>query len=81
MRVVQAPPIQFKCQSCGATNEGEPHEFEPLPTMPPTWRVVCAFCRCASTCSPPALIAKLVGAMGPSEILATLNDRLGRMGL
>ena len=61
MRVVAAPPIQFKCDACGAVNEGEAHEFLPLHTMPPSFRARCAFCRCETTCFPRALVARVAG--------------------
>lgn len=58
MIVVEAPPIQFKCNHCGATCQGQPEEFVPLYTMPPTWRTQCGFCRGLVTCSPTPLIAR-----------------------
>ena len=61
MKVVEAPPIQFTCDSCGARNEGDASEFRARHTMPPTWVAQCAFCRCESVCSPAPLIAALVG--------------------
>lgn len=61
MKVVQEPPIRFRCDSCGAQNEGRPDEFRQMNTMPPTWRAACAFCHATTTCSPSPLIARLVG--------------------
>lgn len=61
MRVIQPPSIQFKCDSCGAVNEGQPDEFTPRNTMPPSWIASCGFCYCKQTVFPSALIAKTVG--------------------
>lgn len=59
MRVTKAPPIEFTCNACGAVNAGEPHEFTPKRTMPPTWLATCAFCGSLETCCPkPLLVAQ-----------------------
>jgi hypothetical protein len=58
MRVVKAPPIQFKCTSCRATNEGDASEFKEQHTMPPSFLATCAFCGFTNTCFPSALIAR-----------------------
>ncbi len=61
MKVLKAPPITFKCEACGALNEGEPDEFEPQNTMPPSWTAECGFCHCRVRCFPSALIARAAG--------------------
>jgi hypothetical protein len=61
MKVLKPPPIVFRCEACGATNEGEPDEFEPQNTMPPSWTAECGFCHCRVQCFPSALIARAAG--------------------
>ena len=61
MKVVAAPKITFRCSSCGATNEGDPDEFEEQNTMPPSWIAECAFCQCRVRCFPAPLMARTVG--------------------
>lgn len=58
MRVVAAPAIQFKCEACGAVNEGDPSDFRERHTMPPSYVARCAFCKLDSVCFPSALIAR-----------------------
>lgn len=79
MRVVQAPPIQFKCGSCGAINQGEAEEFVSQNTRPPTWAASCAYCRAVTHCSPLPLIARFVGAMSSNEVLGEIGERLAAM--
>ncbi len=61
MRVVEAPGIKFRCDSCGAVNEGSSDEFREQNTMPPSWMASCAFCGSESRCFPACLIARHVG--------------------
>ncbi len=61
VKVVSAPPLIFRCTSCGATCEGEEKDFKEQHTMPPTWKVKCGYCNLTNTVSPSALISKLVG--------------------
>jgi hypothetical protein len=61
MKIISSPKITFKCDSCGATNEGEPEEFEEQNTMPPSWLAECGFCRCRVRCFPTPLIARAAG--------------------
>lgn len=70
MRVKQAPAIEFKCSSCSAANEGEPHEFDELHTMPPSFRATCAFCRATNICFPPPLLARAAAREGSSGLPA-----------
>ena len=72
MRVIKAPPIQFKCESCGAINEGEPEEFRACHTAPPSFDATCAFCHLVTRCYSSALIARTVGMMSGAE--ANSND-------
>jgi|GEM_PF-4180829 len=62
MRVVSAPPLQFKCKHCGATNEGEAHEFRDLNTSPPMWAATCGHCNLENRVYISALAARLVGS-------------------
>jgi hypothetical protein len=57
MKVVQAP----RSTECGATNEGEPDEFEEQYTMPPSWLAECAFCKCRVRCFPSPFMARAAG--------------------
>ena len=75
MRVVEAPPIQFRCDSCGALNEGTPDEFIEQHTMPPSWRAKCAFCGVTCRCFPSPLIARTVGSMSSSDVIRTFVER------
>lgn len=71
MKVIEAPSIQFKCR-CGAVNEGEPEEFRPRHTTPPSFVATCAFCRCDNVVFPTALIARAAG-----DVIAGITRRTG----
>lgn len=59
-KLVQAPKIQYKCNSCSAVSEDEPENFVEQNTMPPTWTNKCAYCNSTVQCSPSALISRLI---------------------
>lgn len=61
MKVVEEPPIQFRCTSCKALNEGKVGEFRAIGGTPPQWEAICGFCRCVNLVSPTPLIARHVG--------------------
>lgn len=61
IRVTKAPPIKFTCTWCKAENEGDVTDFEPLHTMPPSFRAQCGFCHLMVNCFPHALISAVVG--------------------
>ena len=63
MKVIEAPPLQFRCRKCGALNEGSENEFRPQHTMPPSWLARCGFCHLDNQVFPMALISKAVASM------------------
>ena len=71
MRVLERPPIQFRCTYCKALNEGEEDEFTPdYRTQPPTWSATCGYCNGVNKVYPAALIAKHVGHGDLVQMLA-----------
>lgn len=62
MRVVQLPPITFRCRYCSAVNEGEPSEFREQRTMPPSYLATCGFCQNENVCFPTPLVARAAAA-------------------
>lgn len=63
MRLIGITSIRFKCDHCGAINEGVPSEFKKRNTYPPTWDGTCVLCSNDSVITHPALISILVGRL------------------
>lgn len=64
MKVIEPPKLTFKCDACGAMNEGEEREFTPIPgTQPMGYRATCGWCHCTGTYYPTPLIKKQVGML------------------
>jgi hypothetical protein len=61
--VIEEPPIRFRCDHCGALNQGPVSEFKPRYTSPPSWYAECGFCHNNSVCYPTPMIAKHVGEL------------------